>query len=60
MTYLYRYTDEKGGLQEINHPMSEDSKTRFKGRPVKRVIEGGQKITFKGSGFYETDYKGKK
>jgi len=28
--------------------------------PVKRLISGGSGIIFKGSGFYETDYKKKK
>ncbi|RKY77010.1 zinc ribbon domain-containing protein [candidate division KSB1 bacterium] len=28
--------------------------------PVKRLISGGSGIIFKGSGFYETDYKRKK
>ncbi|MCD6116733.1 zinc ribbon domain-containing protein [bacterium] len=29
------------------------------GGPVKRLISGGSGIIFKGSGFYETDYKKK-
>jgi putative FmdB family regulatory protein len=28
--------------------------------PVQRMISGGSSIIFKGSGFYETDYKTKK
>ena len=30
------------------------------GKPMKRLISGGCGIIFKGTGFYETDYKRKK
>ena len=29
------------------------------GKPMKKLISGGSGIIFKGSGFYETDYKRK-
>jgi len=57
MNYLYRYTDKRGGLVKIDHPMRDDAKTEWKGRPVKRVIEGGTGFVLKGPGFYKNDYK---
>ena len=59
MTYTYRYTDSKGGEVEINHPMSDDARTKHKGRPVVRMITGSPSFKFNGTGFYETDYKNK-
>jgi len=62
VTYLYRYTDKRGGVVEITHPTihrpANPPLTEYKGRPVKLVI-GGAAAHFKGSGFYQTDYKRK-
>lgn len=59
MTYTYKYTDKKGGTVEIEHPMSEDSRTEHLGRPVKRIITNSSPVFYRGTGFYITDYKDK-
>lgn len=62
MNYLYRYTDKRGGLVDVNHETIKRPErpplTEYKGRPVKLVI-GASSAHFKGTGFYQTDYKGK-
>ena len=62
MRYLYCYTDDRGGLVDITHPVIErpgnPPLSEYKGRPVKLVI-GPASARFRGSGFYETDYKDK-
>ena len=62
MTYLYRYTDKRGGLVDIDHPTisrpDNPPLTEYKGRPVRLVI-GASAAHFKGTGFYQTDYKRK-
>ena len=57
MNYRYKYTDDRGGEVEINHSMKDDARTEHEGRPVRRIIEGGKHVIFKGQGFYCTDYK---
>lgn len=63
MIYLYRYMDERGGCVEVKHRTIDRKNgvlpfTEYNGRPVKLVI-GSAGLKFKGSGFYETDYKDK-
>ena len=49
-------------LFEVFHPMSEDPKIKCEKCKAKcnRLFGTGAGIIFKGSGFYETDYKQKK
>ena len=46
-------------LFEVFQPMTEAPKRRCPkcGKSVKRLLGSGSGIMFKGSGFYETDYK---
>lgn len=49
--------------QDVFHSMSESPRVTCGAcgsRAMKRLIGTGAGIIFKGSGFYETDYKGKK
>ena len=56
--YLYR-SKETDETFEIMQPITDDALEEHPetGEPVERIIAGGQTIQFKGSGFYETDYK---
>lgn len=58
----YNYLREDGAVLEkvqriTDPPLTECPDT---GLPVKRIVVSGAVPHFKGSGFYETDYKGKK
>jgi putative FmdB family regulatory protein len=55
----YEYRREDGTLFEVFQPMSDDALTNCPetGQPVKRIISGGSGIVYKGTGFYNTDYK---
>ena len=58
----YTYKCEKCGEFEATQSMKEDAYTvcpKCGGRDIKRLISGGTGAIFKGSGFYETDYKKK-
>ena len=56
----YDYECEKCGTFEVFHSIKKKLKKCPKcGRKVKRWIGAGAGIIFKGSGFYETDYKKK-
>jgi len=51
-------------IETYNHRSNEPCrplciKCSVKGVYMKKVITGGSAVHFKGSGFYETDYKGK-
>jgi putative FmdB family regulatory protein len=66
MKYDYRCR-ECGAIQIEEHSMKDEpiiycNQCRSVGKQVQmdRVISGGCGIIFKGSGFYETDYKVKK
>lgn len=64
MTYLYKYTDERGGIVEIKHRTIDRKNgslpfTEYNGRPVSLIFNAAG-LQFKGSGFYATDYKDKK
>lgn len=56
-TYTYRRED--GSTFEVFQKITDDplEVCPETGQPVERVISGGQPPIFKGSGFYETDYK---
>ena len=56
-TYTYRRED--GSTFEVFQKITDDplEECPDTGQPVERVISGGQPPIFKGSGFYETDYK---
>ena len=55
----YEYECNKCGVIEIFHSISAApcEKCPDCGAPVKRLISAGAGILFKGSGFYETDYR---
>lgn len=55
----YEYKREDGSTFEITQKMSDDAlKTcPTTGQPVKRMISGGTGVVYKGSGYYNTDYK---
>jgi putative FmdB family regulatory protein len=58
---LYEYACECGERFQRLEPMRSRPRKKCKcGRMAKRVISGGASLVFKGSGFYCTDYKGKK
>jgi putative FmdB family regulatory protein len=54
----YEYRREDGSTFEVFQKITDDplEECPDTGQPVKRVISGGQRPIFKGSGFYETDY----
>ncbi|MFO8232194.1 MAG: FmdB family zinc ribbon protein [Longimonas sp.] len=56
-TYVYRRED--GTKFEIKQSISADPLETCPetGQPVERIISGSAGLIFKGSGFYETDYK---
>lgn len=56
-TYEYRRKD--GSTFELFQSMSDKTLTTCPttGQPVIRIISGGTRILFKGTGFYVTDYK---
>lgn len=56
-TYVYRRED--GTKFEIKQSITDDPLTTCPetGQPVERIISGSAGLIFKGSGFYETDYK---
>ena len=58
-TYVYRRED--GTQFDHFQSMKDDALTvcPTTGQPVKRLIGAGGGILFKGTGFYETDYKTK-
>lgn len=53
MTYTYKYTDEQGGLVDIEHGMKEPFMTRHpeNGRPIQHIISGGTGVIYKGRGW---------
>jgi len=55
----YKYKREDGTTFEIRQGINDDALEECPetGQQVKRVISGGGGVVFKGSGFYETDYK---
>ncbi|MEX0646379.1 MAG: FmdB family zinc ribbon protein [Balneolaceae bacterium] len=58
----YEYKREDGTIFEIMHGMSDKPLTTCPttGQSVKRIISGGNGIVYKGTGFYNTDYKDRK
>jgi len=58
----YDYECEKCGIFEIFQSIKDDALKECPtcGGPVKRLIGTGAGLIFKGSGFYETDFKTKK
>lgn len=56
-TYVYRRED--GTKFEIKQSIKDDPLDTCPetGQPVERIISGSAGLIFKGSGFYETDYK---
>lgn len=58
-TYVYRRED--GTKFEIKQRITDDPLETCPetGQPVTRIISGSAGLIFKGSGFYETDYKRK-
>ncbi len=57
-TYTYQ-CKRCESLLDVYHPMSATPKVKCEtcGGPTKRMLGAGAGIIFKGSGFYETDYK---
>ncbi len=55
----YEYLREDGTRFEFLQKMSDSPLTRCPetGQTVKRVISGGTGVIYKGTGFYNTDYK---
>lgn len=55
----YEYRREDGTTFEVFQKITDDplEVCPETGQPVERLISGGQPPIFKGSGFYETDYK---
>lgn len=55
----YEYKREDGTTFEIMHGMNDEPLTTCPttGQRVKRIISGGNGIVYKGTGFYNTDYK---
>jgi len=58
----YEYKREDGTVFELFQNMSDDALTSCPdtGQPVKRIISGGGGVVYKGTGFYNTDYKNSK
>lgn len=54
----YEYRREDGTTFEVFQKITDDplEECPETGQPVERIISGGQRPIFKGSGFYETDY----
>lgn len=54
----YEYRREDGSTFEVFQKITADplEECPDTGQPVERIISGGQRPIFKGSGFYETDY----
>ena len=54
----YEYRREDGSTFEVFQKITDDPLETCPdtGQPVERLISGGQRPIFKGSGFYETDY----
>lgn len=54
----YEYRREDGSTFEVFQKITDDplEECPETGQPVERMISGGQRPIFKGSGFYETDY----
>jgi putative FmdB family regulatory protein len=58
----YTYECKKCGKIEIQHSIKDDAMTvcpQCGGTEFKRLIDGSIGVIFKGTGFYETDYKRK-
>jgi putative FmdB family regulatory protein len=57
----YEYKREDGSVFEVFQNMNDDALTKCPetGQPVKRIISGGGGVVYKGTGFYNTDYKNK-
>ncbi|MFP4466103.1 MAG: FmdB family zinc ribbon protein [Candidatus Goldiibacteriota bacterium] len=56
----YNYECKKCGIFEVRQSMKENAFEKCPkcgGKEIKRLIGTGGGIIFKGSGFYETDYK---
>ena len=56
----YTYECKKcASLQDVFHAMSANPRIKCEecGGPCKRLLGSGSGVIFKGSGFYETDYK---
>ncbi len=55
----YEYKREDGSVFEVFQSMNDDALTNCpdSGQPVKRIISGGGGVVYKGTGFYNTDYK---
>lgn len=58
---IYEYLCDCGiRFERLEGPRSKPRKKCSCGKVAKRIISGGQGLSFKGSGFYSTDYKGKR
>ena len=57
----YEYKREDGSVFEVFQSMNDDALTNCPdtGQSVKRMISGGGGVVYKGTGFYNTDYKNK-
>jgi len=58
----YDYSCKKCGNMEIKQSITEDALTKCPkcgGTEFKKLVSKGAGVIFKGSGFYETDYKKK-
>jgi len=58
----YTYGCKKCGEMDISHSIKDDAMTVCPvcgGKEFKRLIGGNIGVVFKGTGFYETDYKRK-
>jgi predicted nucleic acid-binding Zn ribbon protein len=51
MTYTYKYKDGDHEEFDIIHPMKDDALTEHEGRPCSRVMTGGLRTTFLGTGW---------
>ncbi len=59
--YAYTHTCPHGGEVEIEHKLCDPTpKCETCGRPMKQLIAGKTGVAFKGTGWYQSDYKGKK
>lgn len=58
----YEYKREDGTVFEVFQNMNDNALTSCPetGQPVKRMISGGGGVVYKGTGFYNTDYKNNK
>lgn len=58
----YEYKREDGTVFEVFQNMNDNALTECPdtGQSVKRLISGGGGVVYKGTGFYNTDYKNKK